>query len=165
MTTAEELQTRARVWSKGHHFEDFSIGQRFEHHWGRTLSESDSVLFSTLTLHYNPVYFNVEHARSEGRQSLVINPLLVFLTVFGLSVEDLSEIGGAFLGVDALTFHQELRGGDTVTAASEVIGLRESMSRPDVGIVTWHTEGRDQHGGLVVDFQRTNMIQRRGAFQ
>jgi itaconyl-CoA hydratase len=160
--TGAELRARAKPWPKGRSFDDFERGQRFEHHWGRTLSEADSVLFSTLTLHYNPTYFNVEYAREQGHRDLVINPLLVFLTVFGLSVEDLSEGGGAFLGVNDLTFHRQLNPGDTVSARSEVLDVRDSTSRPEVGIVTWHTEGRDQRDEIVVDFERSNMIRRRG---
>jgi itaconyl-CoA hydratase len=162
-TTAASLRERATLWPKGNHFEDFTVGQRFEHHWGRTLLEGDNTLFTLMTLHYNPVYFNAEAARAEGNPDLVVNPMLVFLTVFGLSVEDLSEAGGAFLGVDELAFHKTLAAGDTVTATSEVTALRESGSRPDAGIVTWHTEGFDQRGDRVIDFLRTNLINRRGA--
>jgi acyl dehydratase len=89
--------------------------------------------------------------------------MLVFLTVFGLSVEDLSEIGGAFLGVEDLTFHKSVYPGDTLTARSTVVGLRESRSHPEAGIVTWHTEGFNRRGERVIDFRRTNMINKRGA--
>lgn len=164
MVTAAELRARSRPWPKGRHFEDFEEGRSFEHHWGRTLLASDSVLFSALTLHFNPRYFNFSGdqggADAGGRP---INPILVFLTVFGLSVEDLSEAGGAFLGVRSLTFHRQLYGGDSVRARSSVIETRESKSHPTMGIVTWHTEGHDQEDRLVVDFERTNMITRKGA--
>jgi acyl dehydratase len=87
--------------------------------------------------------------------------MLLFLTVFGMSVEDLSEIGGAFLGVDRLTFYGRPVVGDTVTARSEVIAMRESQRRPHQGIVTWLTSGCDQNGELVVQFERTNLISKR----
>lgn len=161
--TVADLRSRAVPWPKGNYYEDFELGQRFEHHWGRTLLEGDNTLFSLMTLHYNPVYFNIEYARVQQHEGLVVNPMLVFLTVFGLSVEDLSESGGAFLGVDDLTFHRTLSAGDTVTATSEVTAMRSSGSRPDTGIVTWHTEGFDQRGDRVIDFRRTNLINRRGA--
>lgn len=145
---------------KGRSLEDFAVGQRFTHHWGRTLTDADNAIFTTATLAYNPLYFNVEYAWAEGHPGVVVNPMLVLCTVVGLSVEDLSEAGGPFLGVDELTFHRPVYPGDTLTAESEVLAVRESASRPAFGIVTWHTEGRNQRGELVVDYQRTNLIAR-----
>lgn len=161
--TVAALHSRAIPWIKGNYYEEFKVGQRFDHHWGRTLLEGDNTLFSLMTMHFNPLYFNIDYARAQQHEGLVVNPMLVFLTVFGLSVEDLSESGGAFLGVDDLTFHRPLSAGDTVTATSEVTAMRPSDSRPDTGIVTWHTEGFDQRGDRVIDFRRTNLINRRGA--
>jgi itaconyl-CoA hydratase len=158
----EAVRERAVLLRKGRFFGEFEVGQRFEHHWGRTLTESDSILFSTLTLSFNPVYFNAETARTAGHDRLVAHPNLVFLTVFGLSVEDLSENGGPFLGVEALTFHRPVLVGETIGSRSEVLSTRESASRPGVGIVSWHTEGLigDE---VVVDFRRTNFVRTEGA--
>jgi len=161
MTTAAELRSRARLWPKGKYFEDFEVGKSFTHHWGRTLTESDNVQFSALTLNYHPTYLNVPYARAMGHAGAVANPLLVFLVVFGLSVEDLSETGVAFLGVDDLTYHRPVLVGETVTARSTVMRVRESGSRPGQGIATWHTEGFDEHGELVIEFLRTNLISKR----
>lgn len=158
---SEDLRQRATLWRKGRQFEDFAVGQVFEHHWGRTIEAGDNSLFSALTLSYNPLYFNREYARALGHPATVVNPMLVFLTVFGLSVEDLSEAGGPFLGVEALTFHRPVYPGDTLTARSTVVDMRLSESRPDSGIVTWHTEGRNQRDELVIDFQRTNLVAKR----
>jgi acyl dehydratase len=152
-----------RKWRKGHYFEDFPIGREFVHHWGRTINEGDNSLFSTLTLSYNPHYFNAEFARAHGHPGIVVNPMLVFLTVFGLSVEDLSEVGGLFLGVEDLAFHRSVYPGDTLTARSTVVDRRESESRPESGIVTWHTRGFNQHGNEVIDFHRTNFVAKEGA--
>jgi itaconyl-CoA hydratase len=150
------------VWRKGNQFEDFHLGQVFHHHWGRTINDGDNSLFSSLTLSYNPLYFNVDYARLLGHDAIVVNPLLVFLTVFGLSVEDLSEAGGLFLGVESLTFHQPVYPGETLTATSEVVEVRESQSRPRDGIVTWHTLGHNGKDELVIDFRRTNLVAKRG---
>ena len=95
MTTSTEnivdfLERTAVEWPRGNRFEDFNIGRRFQHHWGRTVTEADNTLFSTLTLAYNPVYTNHDLAHAEGLQGSPVNPLLVFNVVFGLSVEDLS---------------------------------------------------------------------------
>ena len=157
----DDLTARARLVPKGNRFEDFEIGRTFEHHWGRTINEGDNSLFTTLTLNYNPLYFNAEYAASKGHDRVVVNPLLVFNTVFGLSVEDLSEGGGPFLGVNELTYHMPVHVGDTLTARSEVVDLRESKSNPDFGIVTWHTRGF-RGDELVVEFKRTNLVRKRG---
>lgn len=147
---------------KGNRYEDFALGQMFEHHWGRTINEGDNSLFTTLTLSYNPLYFNAPYAKELGHPGIVVNPMLVFLTVFGLSVEDLSEAGGLFLGVDGLSFHQPVYLGQTLTARSIVVDKRESESRPEQGIVTWHTEGFNESGEPVIDFHRTNLVAKRG---
>lgn len=151
-----------RRWPKGHQYEDFAVNQVFNHHWGRTINEGDNSLFSSLTLSYNPLYFNAEYARALGHDGLVVNPMLVFLTVFGLTVEDLSEAGGLFLGVERLTFHRPVYPGDTLTATSDVIEMRESQSRPGDGIVTWHTRGFNSNGDEVIEFRRTNLVAKRG---
>ena len=161
MSEALDLSSFALL-PKGRAYEDFEVGQRFEHHWGRTLTEADNVLFSTATLAYNPLYLNAEVARSEGHPGVVVNPMLVFTTVFGLSVEDLSEGGGPFLGVEALTFHVPVYVGDTLDARSEVVDKRESASRPGQGIVTWHTQGL-RGGEVVIDYRRSNLLYKRGA--
>jgi acyl dehydratase len=150
--------TEPRLWQKGNAYDAFEPGRTFEHHWGRTITEADNTLFTTLTLGYNPLYFNAPYAIANGHPGVVVNPMLVFAVVFGLSVEDLSERGGAFLGVDELTFHKPVYPGDTVTARSTVVSRRESSSRPGQGIVTWHTEGFDQRGERVIDFKRTNLV-------
>jgi acyl dehydratase len=159
----DELRKRAKKLGKGNFYDDFHVGQVFEHHWGRTINEGDNSLFSAATMSYNPMYFNAEVARAHGHPGTVVNPMLVFLTVFGLSVEDLSEAGGLFLGVENLTFHRSVYPTDTLYARSTVLEVRESTSRPDSGIVSWHTEGFDQQGRLVIDFRRTNLIPRRRA--
>ena len=156
-----DLSERARLLAKGRHYEDFVVGDAFIHHWGRTIFEGDNILFTTLTLHYNPSYFNVVYARQNGHPRLVVAPLLAFNVVFGLSVEDLSEAGGPFLGVDALNFNRFVYVGDTLTASSVVVEKRLSSSRSDFGIVTWHTSGRNQDDEVVVDFKRTNLVRRR----
>lgn len=161
MDTVGDLKSRARLWPRGNTFEDFTIGRAFTHHWGRTLTQMDSTLFTTLTLHYNPQYLNSEVAVANGHdRGCPINPLLVFNTVFGLSVEDLSEGGGPFLGVDECVYGETVYAGDTLTASSEVISARESDKRPDFGIVTWATRGLNQNGQEVIRFRRSNLVRR-----
>jgi len=146
------------ILRKGHAFEDFEVGQRFEHHWGRTLNEGDNSLFTTATLAFNPLYFNAEYARANGHPGTVLSPMLVLCTVVGLSVEDLSEAGGPFLGIDDLRFHRPAYPGDTLVASSTVVAKRTSESRQGFGVVTWHSEGRNQRAELIVDYKRSNLV-------
>ncbi len=160
---AHDFALRAKLKARGNRYEDFEIGRTFDHHWGRTITAGDNMLFTTLTLHYNPLYFNLDYARAHGHPDLVVNPMLVFSIVFGLSVEDLSEGGGAFLGVEELSFHQPVYPSETLTARSIVLSKRPSASDASVGIVTWHTQGFNGKSEQVVDFKRTNLINKRSA--
>jgi itaconyl-CoA hydratase len=148
--------------SRGHRFEDFTEGGTWRHHWGRTLTAGDNAVFSTATCNWNPMHLNAEFARAHGHPDVVVNPMLVLCTVVGLSVEDLSEAGGPFLGLDGCTFHRPVHPGDTITASSTVVRARRSASRPGTGVVTWRTEARNQRGELVVDFERTNLVRAGG---
>ncbi len=154
---------KAVVRQRGRLFEDFAPGQTFVHHWGRTIGESDALLFTSLAMSFTPLYFNREYARAHGHPDIVVNPLLVFNVVLGLSVEDLSERDSLFLGVEALTWHAPVYPGDTLTARSTTLSARGSKSRADRGIVSWHTEGFNQQGARVIDYRRSNLLRRRGA--
>lgn len=151
------------VRQRGNKFEDFTVGQVFTHHWGRTVTEADALNFATITCAYNPMYLNAEYSIAHGNADLVVSPMLVLCTVVGLSVEDLSEAGGPFLGVEDCEFAGHVYPGDTLTATSTVTAARESSSRPTTGIVTWHTEGRNQHGDVVVSYTRTNLVAKRAS--
>jgi len=150
---------KATLWERGNQYEHFEEGQVFEHHWGRTFNSGDNTLFSALTLHYTPLYFNAEYAKSMGHDKIPVNPLLVFNTVLGLSVEDLSEAGnGPFLGISELEYHAVVYEGDTITCKSLVIGKRTSKKIPTHGIVSWSTEGFNQKGEMVISFKRSNLV-------
>ena len=149
------------VRRRGNAFDAFTPGRVFEHHWGRTITAGDNSIFTSVTHAYNPLYLNAERARAEGHPDVVVSPMLVLCAVVGLSVEDLSEGGGPFLGMSDVTFHRPVHPGDTLTARSTVVEARESASRPGTGVVTWHTEARNQRGELVVDYRRTNLVAKR----
>jgi len=108
-----------------------------------------------------PLYFNAEYARAHGHPGVVVDPLLVLCTVIGLSVEDLSEAGGPFLGVEDVEFRRPVYPGDTLNARSVVVTTRESESRPASGVVTWETQGRNQRDELVISYRRTNLVAKR----
>ncbi|MDN5863258.1 MAG: MaoC family dehydratase [Salinisphaera sp.] len=155
---------RARLWKKGRSPDEFEPGRVFHHHWGRTLNSGDNSLFSTLTQSYNPLYFNAEYARGQGHPGIVVNPLLVFNTVFGLSVEDLSEAGGPFVGINDCRFLRPVHEGDTLSAHSEVVAKRKSKSKPGAHLVTWRTRGLNQRGETVVEYLRSNLLFAGGGF-
>jgi len=122
--------------------------------------ESDNSLFTTLTLHYNPLYLDRERAREAGFRDMPINPLLIFNTVFGISVEDLSEGGGPFLGVGGLEYGVPVYAGDTLRASSTVLSARTSAKHEHYAIVSWTTRGTNQSGEQVIIFTRTNLARR-----
>jgi len=145
---------------RGHVFHDFTEGRCFEHSRRKTVLESENALFTTLTLHYNPNYLDRDAARANGYRDIAVNPLLVFNLVFGISVEDLSEGGGPFLGIDNLLYGMPVYAGDTLHARSRVISARPSSKHENYGIVTWETEGFNQRGEQVVGFRRSNLVKR-----
>lgn len=147
--------------ARGLLYEDFADGQEFDHHWGRTFNEHDSIWYSNMTMQYNPLYFVEPYAKELGYKSIPIHPLWVFTTVLGLSVEDLSEAGGPFLGVDDMEILQPVYAGDTVRAHSVVTNRRTTDSRPGWGIVEWHTTGINQDGHTVLSFRRRNLSKMR----
>ncbi|HJV84558.1 MAG TPA: MaoC family dehydratase [Noviherbaspirillum sp.] len=149
--------------ARGLLYEDFDEGREFNHHWGRTFTEHDAVWYSNMTMQYNPLYFNTRYARQLGYQGTLIHPLFVFTTALGLSVEDLTEAGGPFLGVDDLVFHRPVYAGDTIISRSTVISRRPSQSHPGWGIVEWHTSAVNQDNEPVLEYRRRNLSRMRGA--
>jgi len=162
---SQEIILRAKPRAKGYWYEDFEPGRIFTHHWGRTLSQAENALFTTLTLHFNPQYTNVEFAKAMGHRDTPVNPLLVFNTVFGMSVQDLSEHGTAFLGINELVYGVSMYPGDTLFARSTVIDRRLSATKKGMGIVGWHTQGFNQREELVCEFKRSNLLFLREAQQ
>ncbi len=149
-----------RKIERGHFFEDFTVGQVFKHHWGRTINEGDNSLFTTVTMNFNPIYFNRPYARAMGYRDIVVNHMLVLNVVFGLSVEDLSERAIAHLGYEKLKFAGTVYPGDTLTSQSEVLEKRDT-SRPDRGVVKFRTSGFNQDGAKVLEYERPVLVRKR----
>jgi itaconyl-CoA hydratase len=157
--------SKVKRFERGCLYEDFDEGRIFEHHWGRTFTGHDAMWYSNMTMQYNPIYFNEVYAKRLGYNGILINPLFVFTTALGLSVEDLSEAGGPFLGVDDVTFHQPVYPGDTINSRSVVLSRRTSASRPGWGIVEWRTSAVNQRDELVLEFRRRNLARLRAALK
>ena len=162
------VQTAKRVGENrtretfGRYYEDFKIGEIYEHRPGRTISETDNTWFTLLTMNTHPMHFDAEYAKaSEFGKCIVCSPLTVALMV-GMSVTDVSQKAIANLGWTDIKLTHPLFAGDTLYAESEVMDKRESSSRPGAGIVTVRTVGKNQAGDVVCSFDRTILVQRRG---
>lgn len=145
----------------GRAFEDFNVGDVYEHPLGRTILAADNVWFTLLTMNTNPIHFDAEYAaRTEFKRPLVDSTFTLAL-VTGQSVTDLSQNAVANLGWDEVRLPNPLFEGDTVYASSEVLETRESKSRPYAGIVRVKTTGYRQDGAVVIEFKRTIMVFKR----
>jgi itaconyl-CoA hydratase len=146
----------------GRHYEEFTVGDVYEHRPGRTISEADNTWFTLLTMNTHPMHFDAEYAKaSEFGRCIICSPLTVALMV-GMSVTDVSQKAIANLGWDEIKLTHPLFAGDTLTAESEVLDKRESKSRPGAGLVTVKTTGFNQTGTVVCHFKRTMLIAKRG---
>ena len=148
-------------WS-GRVFEDFAVGDIYEHPLGRTVIAADNVWFTCMTMNTNPIHFDAEYARHTEFKRLLVNSCFTLALVTGQSVTDLTVNAVANLGWDEVRLPHPLFEGDTVRSKSEVLETRESRSRPNVGIVRVKTTGMNQHGETVIEFQRTFMVWKRG---
>ena len=147
---------------RGRFFEDFEVGDVYEHPLGRTVTETDNVWFTLLTQNTNAIHFDRYYAaRTEFGKPLVDSTFTVAL-VTGQSVTDVSQNVVANLGWDEVRLPNPVFEGDTIYSRSEVLKKRESRSRPNVGIVTVETTGYNQDGTTVITFKRTVMVYRRG---
>jgi len=148
--------------SFGRYFEDFEIGDVYEHRPGRTLTETENTWFTLLTMNTHPLHFDAEYAKaSEFGRPLVASPFTLSVLV-GMSVSDVSQKAIANLAWTDINMTHPVFAGDTLYAESEVLAKRESRSRPGAGLVTVRTSGRNQHRDTVCTFERTILVARRG---
>jgi acyl dehydratase len=146
----------------GRVFEDFVVGDVYEHPLGRTITQADNIWFTCLTLNTNQIHFDAEYAaRTEFKRPLV-NSCFTLALVTGQSVIDLTINGVANLAWDDIRLPHPVFEGDTIYASSEVLETRESASRPKMGIVKVRSTGVNQDGKTVIEFTRTFMIWKRG---
>ncbi len=146
----------------GRYFEDFQLGDVYEHRPGKTVLEADNHHFTLLTLNTHPLHFDAEYGRgTEFGQNLVVSTYTLALLI-GMSVSDVSQKAIANLGMDEVRFTAPVFAGDTLYAESEVLAKRESKSRPGQGIVSIRTLGKNQRGETVCSFRRDMLIPARG---
>jgi len=146
----------------GRYFEDFQVGDVYEHRPGKTVLEADNHFFTLLTLNTHPLHFDALYgAGTEFGRNLVVSTYTLALLI-GMSVTDVSQKAIANLGMDEVRFTAPVFAGDTLYAESEVVAKRESRSRPGQGIVEIRTLGRNERGESVCTFKRTMLIPARG---
>ena len=148
--------------SFGRHFEDFTVGDVYEHRPGRTISEADNTWFTLLTMNQHPLHFDAAYAAKTEFGRPLVNSCLALAIVTGMSVSDLSQKAVANLGWDKVRLSAPVFAGDTIYAESEVLDVRESKSRPTQGVVTVRTTGTKADGTVFMTFERAILVPKRG---
>lgn len=143
-------------------FEDFRVGDVFEHDPARTVTETDNVLFSSITMNPQPLHLDHEFAQNSEYGKPVVNGLYTLALMMGLTVHDttLGTTGGN-LGFEEMRFTQPVFVGDTVRAVTEVVSVRPSESRPGFGIVEFEHRCINQDGLVVLTCRRAALMTRR----
>jgi acyl dehydratase len=160
--TSKQLGAQRYRETFGRCYEDFAVGDVYEHRPGRTITQADNTWFTLLTMNTHPLHFDEEYAKAtEFGRCLVASPLTVAILV-GMSVSDVSQKAIANLGWREIRLPAPVFAGDTLYAESAVLEMRESKSRPEAGLVTVRTTGRNQAGTVVCTFERTILVARRG---
>jgi itaconyl-CoA hydratase len=148
--------------SAGRYFEDFTIGDVYEHRPGRTIGEADNTWFTLLTMNQHPLHFDAAYAAKSEFGRPVVNSCLTLSIVAGMSVADVSQQAIANLGWNDIRLTAPVFIGDTIYAESEVIAKRESKSRPTQGVITVRTTGRKADGTVFISYERTVLVPKQG---
>jgi itaconyl-CoA hydratase len=142
-------------------YEDFAVGDVFRSTVGRTVTETDNLLFTMLAMNTNELHFNEEAARATEWGKPLVNSTFTLALVLGLSVRDTTEAGGINLGWQEIRLPHPVFVGDTIWSETEVLETRESRSRPADGIVSVRTRGVNQRDEVVCEFERSFLIPKR----
>ena len=146
----------------GKYFEELEVGLTFEHEPGRTVTETDNLLFTALTQNPQPLHLDAEFAPQSIHGRILVNSIFTLGLVVGLSVAD-TTLGTTLgnLGFDRTTFPHPVFIGDTVRVTSKVTDRRASRTKPDRGIVTFEHTGTNQRGEIVCTCSRGAMMMRK----
>lgn len=148
---------------QGRFYEDFQIGDVYQHPLGRTVTQTDNTWFTLLTMNTNQSHFNADvGSASEFGRPLMVSTLTIAIAI-GQSVTDTTQNAFANLGLDKLRLTHPVFDGDTLYSESLVLDKRESGSRREAGIVTVKTRTLNQHGDEVLNFERTFYVHKQGA--
>ena len=159
---SSETVAAPKTW-RGRFYEDFEVGDSFRSRLGRTITETDNIWFTCLTLNTNQVHFNTPYAERTQFGKPLVNSAFTLALVTGMTVPDTSENAAANLQWTDIKLPKPVFAGDTLWAESEILELRESKSNPSVGIVTMRCRGVNQRREVVIEFKRTFMLYKRDA--
>ena len=145
-------------------FDELAVGQRFEHAIRRTVTETDNLLFTTLSHNPAQLHLDAEYMKDSEYGQVLVNSCFTLSLMVGVSVGD-TTLGTAVanLGWDEVRFPKPVFVGDTLNIVTEVMELRDSKSRPDAGIVTFRHEAYNQRGELVASCKRSGLQRRKSA--
>lgn len=148
----------------GKYFDEWAIGETLTHDIRRTVTETDNLLFTVMTHNPQPLHLDIEAAKASEFGQILVNGTFTFSLMVGMSVGD-TTLGTlvANLGYDKLVMPKPVFIGDTLRAESEVIGLKESKSRPNAGIVTFLHRAINQRDELVCQCERSALVQRKAS--
>ena len=150
-----------KAYDFGRYFEDFRVGEEFYHQPGKTVTESDSNLFSLLTMNHHPVHLDMNYASKAQHGKILVAGPLVFSLVVGMTVRDISGKAIANLGYEEIKHLAPVHINDTLYSRTEILSVRESKSKPDRGIVKVITFGYNQRNEDVISFTRNILIPKR----
>ena len=165
ITAHEQVGVNRYRESYGLHFEEFVVGDVFEHRPGRTVTELDNIWQSLVNMNNHPAHIDVAYAQRTEFERLLVNSSVTLSIVSGMTVATMSARAIANLGWDQIRLPNPVYVGDTLYAESEVVFKRESRSRPGQGIVTIRVIGRKQDGTPVINYLRTFLVPKKGHSQ
>lgn len=148
----------------GKWFEELEVGTVVRHATRRTVTETDNVLFTTMTMNPAPLHLDADYASRTEFGKPLVNSMFTLALVVGLSVHELT-LGTiiAQLGLDGIAFPSPVFAGDTIRVESEIVESRASKSRPDAGLVVIEHRAHNQRDELVCTVRRTGLMHRRPA--
>ena len=148
----------------GRFYEDFEVGDVYQHPLGRTITEADNIWFTLLTQNTNQMHFNNHYAEQSRFGKALVNSGFTIALVLGQSVSDVSQNAIVNLEMNDLRLTHPVFVGDTLYSESRVLGKRESKSRPYAGIIEVRTRGLNQDGDVFLTYRRAVMVYKRGQF-
>lgn len=147
----------------GKYFEDLEVGMTLRHSVGRTITEMDNVLFSALTMNPQPLHLNEDFASKTQFGQRIVNGIFTLGLVIGLTVSELTEgTIVANLGYEKVKHPKPVFHGDTIYVETEVLNKRDSQSHADRGIIHLRHLGKNQHGEVVCEVERSVLFLKRG---
>lgn len=149
----------------GKYYDELNVGDAFQHAMGRTVTEMDNVMFSSLTMNTQPLHLNEDFASRTPFGRRIMNGIFTLGLAVGMTVPDLTEgTIVANLSYEKVVYPHPVFHGDTLYVSSVVVEKRESRSRPDCGVVRLRHTGRNQHGTVVLEVERMVLFYKKPQF-